>query len=215
MKPTDTASSVRKAGRPRSETARQAILDAAFKLAKNEGFSALTIEGIAQEAGVGKPTIYRWWSSKGEIVFAALLQHVEQTIPEVPNGPLTTTLVALLQALFRTLNEETGEIVKGLMAEAQRDPAFAALFRTQFIDVRREPVLTILRAGKTRGELASDTNIDVLADLIYGAMWYRLLAHHAPLDDQFARAIVHTLLHSFHTSVYRNETSTITNLSEP
>ena len=200
METTHSTPSVRGAGRPRSEAARQAILGAAFRLTKNEGFSALTIEEIAREAGVGKPTIYRWWPSKSAIVFEALLQHAEQTIPEIPEGPLAANILALLQSLFRVLSTETGEILKGLMAEAQRDPAFATLFRTQFITKRREPLLILLRAGKARGELAADTNIEILADLIYGAMWYRLLTHHAPLDEKFAHDIVHTVLPGLLTS---------------
>lgn len=193
---TDT-SSVRGAGRPRSELARQAILDAAFQLVKREGFHALTIEGIAREARVGKPTIYRWWPSKGAIVFEALLQHAEQTIPvseAMDEMPLVDGVVVLLQALFKTLNQETGEVVRGLMAEAQLDPVFAELFREQFIAVRRQPLLTLLCKGIERGELAPNANIEVLADLIYGAMWYRLLTQHGPLDDEFALAIVRACL---------------------
>lgn len=189
--------SERGAGRPRSELARQAILDAAFQLVTCEGFQVLTIEGIARAAGVGKPTIYRWWPSKGAVVFEALLQHAEQTIPisdAMPEVSLADSVVGLLQALFKTLNENTGDVVRGLMAEAQLDPVFAELFRKQFIAVRRQPLLTLLRKGIESGELVQNTKIEVLADLIYGAMWYRLLAQHAPLDDEFAFDIVQTSL---------------------
>jgi AcrR family transcriptional regulator len=186
-------STPRSAGRPRSNAARQAVLDAAFDLAKQLDFSALTIEGIAREAGVGKPTIYRWWPSKGAIVFEALQQHAEKELPLPENLPLAVSLELFLQALFATLNQDTGTIVRSLMAEAQRDPTFADLFRSQFISVRREPVLQLLHSAIERGELASQTNIAVLADLIYGAMWYRLLTQHAPLDAAFAHEIVHLL----------------------
>jgi AcrR family transcriptional regulator len=195
MESHSTTSSVRGVGRPRSESARQAILDAALYLARRDGFSALTIERIAREAGVGKPTIYRWWSSKGAIVFEALQQHAEQTIPIPVEGPLPARLTTFLRSVFTVLNEDTGEIVRSLMAEAQHDPAFAVIFRTQFINVRRKPLLALLQHGVASGELANDTNVDVLADLIYGAMWYRLLAQHAPLDAAFAHDIVQVLLH--------------------
>lgn len=195
MESTSTTSSVRSVGRPRSAAARQAILDAALHLARRDGFPALTIERIAKEAGVGKPTIYRWWSSKGTIVFEALQQRAEQTIPIPVEGPLPTKLMAFLQSVFAALNEDTGEIVRSLMAEAQHDPAFAVIFRTQFINVRRKPLLALLQDGVASGELAADTKINVLVDLIYGAMWYRLLARHAPLDDAFAHDVVQALLH--------------------
>lgn len=195
MESHSTTSSVRGAGRPRSEVARQAILDAALQLAREEGFPALTIERIAREAGVGKPTIYRWWSSKGAIVFEALQQRAVQAIPIPVEGPLPVRLTAFLQSVFAALNDDTGEIVCSLMAEAQRDPAFADLFRAQFITMRRKPLLTLLQQGVAKGELAANTNVDVLADLIYGAMWYRLLVRHAPLDEIFAHDIVRTLWH--------------------
>ncbi len=85
-------------------------------------------------------------------------------------------------------------MVRSLMAEAQRDPIFAVSFRTEFIAVRRQPLLTILYEGKQRGELPAESDCEVLADLIYGAMWYRLLARHAPLDEQYAHDIVSLLL---------------------
>jgi AcrR family transcriptional regulator len=184
----------RGAGRPRSTKARQAILAAALRLVKQEGFSGLTIEGIAREAGVGKPTIYRWWPSKGAIVFEALQQQAQQVLPVPPAGSLAERLEIWLSQVFKVLNEETGEVVRGLMAEAQCDPAFAASFRTEFILVRRRPLLLILDEGIERSELPADTDSEVMADLIYGAMWYRLLARHAPLDEKFAHEIVRMLL---------------------
>lgn len=182
------------AGRPRSTKAQEAILSTTLRLVRQEGFAALTIERIAREAGVGKPTIYRWWPSKGAIVFDALQQYAEHALPVPPAGPLTERLEAWLKALFHVLNEDTGDIVRGLMAEAQLDSAFAIFFREKFILVRRQPLLALLREGLQRGELPPETDCEVLADLIYGAMWYRLLAQHAPLDEQYAHAIVYALL---------------------
>jgi len=173
---------------------RQAILDAALQHTLKHGFASLTVEGLSKEARVGKPTIYRWWPSKGAIVLDALMQYAAQALP-LPEGlSLSVRLENYLQTLFHTLNGDIGKILKSLMGEAQHDPTFATLFRSQFIAVRRQPVLTLLREGKEQGELATDSNIDVLADLIYGAMWYRLLVQHAPLDDQFAREIVRAVL---------------------
>ena len=62
------------AGRPRSEEAHQAILDATLELLVEVGFSALTVEGVASRAGVGKATIYRRWASKLPLVVEAFGQ---------------------------------------------------------------------------------------------------------------------------------------------
>ncbi|GCE30112.1 TetR family transcriptional regulator [Dictyobacter alpinus] len=184
----------RSAGRPRSTKARQAILDATLHLVRQESFTALTIEGIAREAGVGKPTIYRWWPSKGAIVLEALQQHAQQALPVPHNDSLVSRLESWLNSIFDILNGDIGKIVRGLMAEAQSDPTFAVLFRTEFITTRRQPLLTILHDGLKHGELPSSTNIEIMADLIYGAMWYRLLTQHAPLDATYAHDIIQTLL---------------------
>jgi AcrR family transcriptional regulator len=178
------------AGRPRSARAHQTILATTLSLMKQEGFSALTIEAIAREAGVGKPTIYRWWPSKAAIVFEALQHYGQQALPVPSEGSLVERLEVWLKRLFEVLNGDIGEIVRSLMAEAQHDPVFAVSFRTEFIVARRQPLLAILREGLRRGELPATTDIEVMADLIYGAMWYRLLVQHAPLDEAYAHGIV-------------------------
>jgi AcrR family transcriptional regulator len=181
-------------GRPRSMASCRAILETALQLTLQDGFASLTIERISKQARVGKPTIYRWWPSKGAIVLDALMQYGGQTLPLPEASPLPARLEIYLQMLFKMLNGEIGTILKSLMGEAQHDPEFAMLFRNRFIAARRQPVLTLLRDGIERGELPPDSNIEVLADLIYGAMWYRLLVQHGPLDEQFAHDIVHVVL---------------------
>jgi AcrR family transcriptional regulator len=182
-------------GRPRSMASREAILESALQLTLKNGFAALTIEGISKEARVGKPTIYRWWPSKGAIVLEALTQRAANILPLPSKGlSLSRRVESFLQELFRVLNGELGAVVKGLMGEAQLDPEFATLFREKFVAVRRQPVLTMLREGQAQGELSPDSDIELLGDLLYGAIWYRLLVQHAPLDGKFAREIVRVVL---------------------
>lgn len=63
----------KKLGRPRSEKTKQAILSAAYDLLLENGFGAVTIEKIAERAGVSKATIYKWWSNKAAVVMDAFL----------------------------------------------------------------------------------------------------------------------------------------------
>lgn len=181
-------------GRPRSQATRQHILDTALQMAYRDGFAALTIDGLSRAAGVGKPTIYRWWPSKSFIVFDALQQYANESLPLPEGDTLAARLDTFLQAMFTALNGPIGALLKSLMAEAQNDPAFAELFRTHFIAVRRQAVLTLLRDAQAQGQLGVDVDIEVLADAIYGAMWYRLLIAHAPLDAPFAHALVRALV---------------------
>ena len=85
-------------------------------------------------------------------------------------------------------------MLSGLAAEAQLDPEFAREFQRVFIVPRKQRLVALLKRGVQRGELAPDTNLDVLADLMYGAQWYRFLLYPAPLDDAFAGEIVELIL---------------------
>lgn len=176
--------------RRRSEQSHRAILQATMEIVSEVGYRATTIEAIAARAGVGKKTIYRWWSSKAAVVLEALTTYSEERAPFTDTGSLEGDLLTYFEHSFPGLQGKAGTALNGLAAEAQLDPAFAHEFQRQFIVPRKAGLVALLRRGVQRGELASDINLEVLADLIYGAKWYRLLLYPAPLDAAFAREIV-------------------------
>ena len=176
-------------GRPRSHASHAAILAAALKLLHARGYRAVTIEGIASEAAVGKQTIYRWWRSKAEVILEAFTRHTAERIAVPDSGRLQTDLETFLGKAFDSLTHEAGEVVRGLMSEALIDPHFAESMRAIFIASRRNALRDILSRGIQRGELHSEVDIELIIDLIYGAMWYRLLNRHAPLNHRFARQL--------------------------
>jgi AcrR family transcriptional regulator len=168
-------------GRPRSETSRQAILDAVLAELQERGYAALTIEGIATRAGVGKQTIYRWWSSKADVVLDALLELTSTRITVPDEGSLPADLVAFLMATFRQRGQRP--VLVGLMAQAILDPVFAGQFRDRFLFSRRAALRTILERAAQRGEIAPERDLELLMDVVYGVLWYRLLLDHAPVND--------------------------------
>lgn len=178
-----------RAGRPRSAESHDAILAAALKLLHERGYRSVTIEGIASEAAVGKQTIYRWWRSKAEVILEAFARYTAGRIAVPDSGNLQTDLQVFLTQAFDGLTQESGEVVRGLMSEALIDPDFAEAMRDIFIASRRSALRDILFKGIQRGELASDVDIELIIDLIYGPMWYRLLNKHAPLNPRFAKQI--------------------------
>jgi AcrR family transcriptional regulator len=172
----------------------QAILAATVELLETEGYKALTIEGIAQKAGVGKQTIYRWWPSKAAIVMEAYAQKAYQQIPLPDHGSVYLDLQELLKRLFLVLTTTSaGAVMSNLMAEAQIDLEFAQAFRDDFIATRRQAMCELLERGRDRGELRADVDLELVIDTLYGPMWYRLLNKHAPLDNQFAKELVDQL----------------------
>src|SRR6187551_2581524 len=74
-------------GRPRSERARRAVLHAVDDLLVDVGYAALTMKGIAERAGVGRQTVYRWWSTKAEILFEASVADAEEELAVPPAAP--------------------------------------------------------------------------------------------------------------------------------
>jgi AcrR family transcriptional regulator len=172
----------RRPGRPRSEATRQAILTAAIDELRDRGYAALTVEGIAARAGAGKPTIYRWWPSKADVVLDALLERAAADIPVPDEGSLPADLVAFLNATFRQHGQRP--VLIGLMAQALLDPAFAVAFRDRFLFGRRAALREILDRAATRGEVATDVDPELLIDVVYGVLWYRLMLDHLPLDEE-------------------------------
>ena len=171
-------------GRRRSDKSHKAILHAALALLEQEGYRALTIEAIAARAGVGKQTIYRWWPSKAAIVLEAFTLNTSFQIPQPTTGSLDSDLEQFLTASRHAYTEKTGQILRSLMSEALLDAEFAAQFYRTFIQSRRDALTGLLTAAVQRHELPPDTNINFLLDLVYGAIWYRVLLQHADMNTE-------------------------------
>lgn len=181
-------------GRPRSEEARRAVLRAAVREVEREGYGALTIEGIARAAGVSKQTVYRWWRGKAEIVLEALNEAAE-TVAAAPNtGSLETDLRRMMRRTVGGAAAGDGRLLAALMAAAQLDDEFAASFRDGFLARRREVLRALLERARERGELAEGANIDVIVEVTFGTLWYRILGRHAPLNRRFAGQLAQTAL---------------------
>ncbi len=151
------------------------------------GFRALTVEALAARASVGKNTIYRRWKTPAAVLLEALAAETAARIALPDTGAIRTDIVALLtQAFDRLTTTRTGDVVRTLMAEAQFNEELQRDLRRLFIDGRRVALATLLERAQVRGEIDPAADIPLLIDLIYGAMWYRLLNGHAPLDDALA-----------------------------
>ena len=160
------------AGRPRSEVAHQAILDATLALLGEVGFSALTVEGVAQRAGVGKATIYRRWPSKLPLVVEAFGEL--PAFEDVDTGSLDRDLKAMLtQYLKSFLSTPLATVYPSLAAERRHNPELGELL-DPLLRNRRRPLDAALRRAVARGELAGDLDLELASDLIVGPVAVRL-----------------------------------------
>jgi AcrR family transcriptional regulator len=165
--------------RTRDESARRRVLDNARDLVCELGPRAVTVDGIAAAAGVGKQTIYRWWPSKSAVILDAL---IELTDPEPADTPDSTREVIRLQMrrVARLFASRQGQLIKELVADAQSDLALAEDCRRRFFAHRRARGAATISEGIAAGELRSDLNIDDALDVLYGPLWLRLLIGHRP-----------------------------------
>ncbi|SCL65496.1 transcriptional regulator, TetR family [Micromonospora citrea] len=184
----------------RSEAARRAILTAALDLVGELGYAKLSIEGIAAAAGVGKQTIYRWWPSKGALLFDALLTFATdgqdgQSAALPDTGDLAADLKLVLRATVAELNEPRyDQPMRALHTEIVHDPALAADYAERLDGPMREIKKERLRAAQRAGQLAGDVDLDVAVDLLFGPVLNRWLQRTAPLTPEYADQVVDTAL---------------------
>jgi AcrR family transcriptional regulator len=181
-------------GRPRSERSRRAVLDAAGELLTDRGLPGMSMDEIAARAGVSKNTIYRWWPTKAAVVMDAFTDAFAGLMEAPAEGDALTRLRIQVQRVARLMNTpEARRPFVALVAAAQHDPELATALRERFVDTRRAGVIELIAAGIEEGRLAADTDADIVIDLIYGALYYRLLISGGELDPAYADRLVETL----------------------
>jgi AcrR family transcriptional regulator len=183
-------------GRPRSEKARSAILQATAELLLAHGLAGVSMDAVAERAGVSKATIYRWWPTKEALALDTLYEEsARNRPPRRDTGTVRGDLLALLQPWARLVTSRPyGRVIAALIAKAQTDPAFGEQYRARFVEPRRDEARDIFARAIDRGEIPAGTNVEVGLDLLYGPLYHRLLHGHAPLDDGFVRDVVDTTL---------------------
>lgn len=178
-------------GRPRDQVAHDDILEAALTLLDEQCYSELTIEKIAARAGCGKPTIYRRWKTKADIVLEAYAARAAQTLPPImPSGDALHDLKVLLARVFNVAKDPLNlRAVRCFVSESQFDEAFRKRFYELFLSKRRDVFRAILQTGIESGQLRADLELDVAVDMIHGLLLYRLMFEHEPLDGVAAGAV--------------------------
>lgn len=162
-------------GRPRSEAADRAILAAAVQLLARDGYQSMRMSDVALAAGVGKPTLYRRYPSKPDLVAAAIVALTAGPHPE-PDLPADTraALLDLLRSTARALATPGGMTILGsLLAQEQRDPDLIAAFRARVFEPRHEVVRDVLARGITAGDVDPAARLEIVVDVLFGALLAR------------------------------------------
>lgn len=169
----------------RNEHSRRAILSAAVALIGEIGYDRVSIEAIAKRAGVGKQTIYRWWPSKGAVALEALDDNLATVVDFRDSGDIVADLRHHMTGVTQLLNStHIGPVIQGLIAAAQSDPALSRAHLEKVIQPATVAWRDRIVRAQDRGELRADADPDAIIDMLFGAMYFRLLLHTRPSEPE-------------------------------
>lgn len=183
-------------GRPRDPRTRSAILAAARALLARGGLTAVTIEAIAQKAGVSRPTIYRYWPNAPAVAMAAFLEATGAAAAARAPGNSLAALRQQLHALADAFAAPTGRSVAAMVAAAQSETELAKAFRNEFIARNRDATRGLLERCVTDGAIDAPGDMELTLDLIFGPLFYRLLMGHAPISRDFVDQLLDAVVHA-------------------
>jgi AcrR family transcriptional regulator len=183
----------RRPGRPRDEGAAQAILTATMELMAEVGFGAVTVDAVAQRAGVGKATIYRRWESKERLVLDAISASTEPA-PVPDTGSVAGDLKEIYGRMADSLSQpESRSLLMAMVAQATVDEVVHELLG-RLVSQRKEVSRAVLRRAIDAGDLPADADVDLLVDLLAGAVLYRTCIAGRPVGPKTLDRIVTTIL---------------------
>lgn len=182
-------------GRPRDTQVHRAVLEATLDLLAEKGWSGLTMEGVAARARTAKGTVYRWWSSKVELVIEALVVEGAPFLPAPDTGSFRGDYVAVLDGLARALRQPRSRLVASLLFEASRNVELGRAFRDHLTGPRRAHLVEAATRGIERGELRPDIDMELLVDAGVSQILYRFLVAGEKLDDDLPERIADQVLY--------------------
>lgn len=177
-------------GRPRNQQTHEAILDAARALLQRDGESRFSIEQVAASAGVSKTSIYRRWPTKGALLIELYMEGLSDGITQDARSLRVELKRYLLATVERLQDPLWRRILSSLVAEGQYDPVTAQLLRERVVAPRRAAGLALLTHAQQTGQIQPGIDHELVLDLLFGPLWYRLLFEHASLDADFATRLL-------------------------
>ena len=161
-------------GRPRSQQAHRALLDAALREFVARGYEAMSLEAIAAAAGVSKITLYRRWDSKLALV-REVLQSLSDETPMEDQGSLEEDLRVLLQEAYRVgTSSPAGQIMPRFVGEIASHPELLEVYQTEILRPRLERLQALIARARGRRELRENLPMAILADMFGGPLFYHL-----------------------------------------
>jgi AcrR family transcriptional regulator len=190
-------------GRPRDDAADQRILDAAWDLLHSAGYAGLSVDEVAERAGVAKTTLYRRWPTKDHLAIAVAARMLGE-VPIPDTGDLQADLTEFASALAVQLNRvraagmpdpagRSAGLVAELAAAAARHSDIGEVVRAGFA-VRHAQAQARLQRARERGGLRPGIDPELLIEQLVGPIYYRILITGAPVDRSYAARLTAAVL---------------------
>lgn len=165
--------SQRRPGRPRSEKAEQAILDATLEALTERGIEGVSVEDVAARAGVGKATLYRRWSGKEDLLIAAF-GSLKRPLPESAGESVQADLTAMLTSMATDADDPRYACQFDILnAESERFPKLIDRYKNEVAEPRREVIRDVIRRGIATGELRPDADVEITLMALIGSLLSR------------------------------------------
>ncbi|MFI6493725.1 TetR/AcrR family transcriptional regulator [Streptomyces sp. NPDC050564] len=186
-------------GRPRDPAIEEAIIQATRKRLATEGYSSMTIGDIVADAGVTRPTLYRRWANKYDLVIDALEYGLRKQREAYP--PLDMEQLAPREALVEAVrrldpryhNERAMALHGNFMAEVERAPGLLDQLREHGVHPRCEELLMTLVSLQRRGAVREDVDLDMVVTLCFGSYFADYLRAGREVQAGFAERVVAAL----------------------
>jgi len=168
----------RSPGRPRSLEIDIAVLAAAARMLAEEGYARMSIDAVANAAGVSRPAVYRRFASKADLATAALVHLIDDRAPRLADLDVEAALTRALAHLARRLRAKKSMALVGtLLVEEEQTPELITLFRERVWARRADLLRAILDRARTRGEVREDIDYDVVIGMLIGSLYAAHLGH--------------------------------------
>jgi len=188
------AVTARRPGRPRSERAEQAIIDAVIEALGEYGIDGVRCEDVAARAGVGKATLYRRWAGREDLLIAAFAA-MKHPLPALRGESAREDLIALLAVVAADADDPRSAQQYALLNGAgERYPRLVARYKEEVVEPRRDQIRSVLRRGVETGEFRPDIDVEVAMLLLSGAIMARGKHDPTPAAPGFVESAVNELL---------------------
>lgn len=172
-------------GAVRSPQSTEAILEAAAAILEEQGYRAFTMDALVERAGSSKPTIYRWWGSKGALLRDVYERAALTFVTSPDTGNLEQDLIVHLRSLWSWWRSSSaGETLRSFFIEIQLDSQAIAEFREEFLPRRERTLRKIFARAVSSGEIVDGPSVEAAVSMLTGMSWLHLItANLEKLDD--------------------------------